>query len=742
MENSHIQPLQTCHVLKQRAILNRIYSFSHFIALIAILYYRVPYFFNKNDPKYNMVHLLPWVVIFFGEIFASFMWALRQPVNWWPIARATFPDRLPKDEKLPKIDVLICTADPKREPTIDVMNTVISAMALDYPRGKLSVYLSDDNGALVTLNGMKEGWIFATWWLPFVKRYNVRTICPRAYFEQGDEPSQNMEFLEDRKLVKEKYERFEKRVREMIHKSEVDNNANKSPKDHPAFVQIINESDAEAINPQQTDMPLLVYIAREKKPSHPHNFKAGALNVLLRVSSTMSNAPYILVLDCDMYCNGSSSARQAMCFHLDPSLSSSLGWVQYPHKFHNICEPDVYDSQMRTAWPVIYPGLDGLHGPILSGTNFYVKRQPFYDVEYSDDVNELKSSMGSSKKLIESLRNVNMVHSNNDNNKEEVFNGLLQEAHFLASCTYEQDTKWGEEVGFRYKSVVEDVMTSLALQRKGWRSVYLDPKRPEFLGSSTTNLNDLLTQGSRWSAGLLEIGLSKYNSLIKTPSKMTIPQKMVSSWITMYPLDFLYVLSFAVLPPVCFFYGIPLYPKVLDPLFIPFAYVFISSKVKHLLEVLLISKGSTNSWMNEQRIAMIKGVTCYVYGTLECVMSKMGIREANFIPTNKAGEEDKTKLYQMGKYDFRAPNIFLVPLVTLVTLNLVCFVGGVARVIFTTSLDIMFAQVFFSLYVLVMSFPVVDGMFLRRDSGRVPVSTSLMSSFLCMVLLSLGYFIF
>ena len=28
-------------------------------------------------------------------------------------------------------------------------------------------------------------------------------------------------------------------------------------------------------------MPLLVYVSREKKPSHPHHFKAGALNVLV-----------------------------------------------------------------------------------------------------------------------------------------------------------------------------------------------------------------------------------------------------------------------------------------------------------------------------------------------------------------------------------------------------------------------------------------------------------------------------
>lgn len=70
----------------------------------------------------------------------------------------------------------------------------------------------------------------------------------------------------------------------------------------------------------------------------------------LRVSGVMSNSPYILVLDCDMYCNDPMSARQAMCFHLDPNLSPKLGFVQYPQKFHNLCEKDIYDGELRYIW--------------------------------------------------------------------------------------------------------------------------------------------------------------------------------------------------------------------------------------------------------------------------------------------------------------------------------------------------------------------------------------------------------
>lgn len=72
----------------------------------------------------------------------------------------------------------------------------------------------------------------------------------------------------------------------------------------------------------------------------------------LRVSGIMSNAPYILVLDCDMYCNDPISAKQAMCFHLDPKMSDSLSYVQFPQIFYNVSKNDIYDGQARSAYRV------------------------------------------------------------------------------------------------------------------------------------------------------------------------------------------------------------------------------------------------------------------------------------------------------------------------------------------------------------------------------------------------------
>ncbi|KAK9665741.1 hypothetical protein RND81_14G132900 [Saponaria officinalis] len=198
-----IKPLNHFHVHKKWTFFNRTHMFLHFLALLITFYYRASFFFKKNYLKYKMVEFLAWLLILVSELMLAFIWVLRQPYYWRPITRTVLPKNLPKDDDLPGIDVFICTADADKEPTFDVMNTVISAMALDYPPHKLHVYLSDDAGTSVTLDGLKDAWVFTTWWLPFCRRYDVKPPCPRAFFEETEKEGKSSEMcIKDRKHIK------------------------------------------------------------------------------------------------------------------------------------------------------------------------------------------------------------------------------------------------------------------------------------------------------------------------------------------------------------------------------------------------------------------------------------------------------------------------------------------------------------------------------------------------------------
>ncbi|XVE81780.1 hypothetical protein DITRI_Ditri15bG0093400 [Diplodiscus trichospermus] len=532
-------PLHLCHVPNFSIIFNRSHAILHSIAIVFLIYYRVSFLFQET--RNRTIPTLPWLLIFASELLLSFAWLLAQAYRWRPVYRTVFPERLPSDDKLPAIDVFICTADPNKEPTVDVMNTVISAMALDYPPEKLHVYLSDDGGSALTLHATKEAWHFARSWLTFCRKYDIKTSCPEAYFSGSQEyhgDYKSSEFEADSENMEEKYEMFKegiRRAREEHSKNGKGTAINQSG-DHSSLIEVIQDCPNEEKQQDQVKMPLLVYVSREKRPSHHHNFKAGALNVLLRVSAMISNSPYILVLDCDMYCNDPTSARQAMCYHYDPEISPSLAFVLFPQTFRNISKDDIYDSQFRSTFKIQWHGLDGLRGPILSGTNFYMKREALlgsFSKQKGIDLMALKRCFGQSSEFIKTL---SQEYDPTLLNGGESSSMLIEEMKELASCSYENETTWGTKVGFLYFSVLEDYFTGFILHCKGWKSIYLNPPRPQFLGTSGTNLNDGLTQWTRWGSGLIQVAISRFCPFIYGPLRMSLLQSVCYAELAFLPL--------------------------------------------------------------------------------------------------------------------------------------------------------------------------------------------------------------
>ncbi|CAK9152168.1 unnamed protein product [Ilex paraguariensis] len=692
--------LHSCTVHRSRATISRLHIFFHFTALIALLYYRISHLFHGDVP------FLSWSLMFIAELILSFIWLLTQPFRWRPVTRSVYPENLPGDEALPGVDVFICTCDPKKEPILEVMNTVLSAMALDYPVDKLAVYLSDDGGTALTLHAVKEACSFARSWLPFCRKYGIKTRCPEAYFSSfGDDERLSLwsdEFKADEEEIKLAYEIFKKEVE----KSGI---ADSMVHDRPPCVQVIHDNRKD----DQIKMPLLFYVSREKRPSQPHNFKAGALNALLRISGIMSNAPYLLVLDCDMYCNDPTSARQAMCFHLDPQMSRSLAFVQYPQMFYNLARNDIYDGQARSAFKTKWQGMDGLQGPAYTGTGYYMKKKALYGSPDQKDefLLEPAKNFGLSSKFIASLAGGS--NKQDIEGKGVVSDAILEEARTLASCTFEKNTEWGKEIGYSYGCLLESTMTGYLLHCRGWTSAYLYPKRPCFLGCTTIDLKDSLVQQMKWSSGLIQVGLSKICPLTYGLSRMSILHSMCYGYFFFSSLGCIALLLYAIVPQLGLFSGVSMFPKVSDPWFAVFAIVYTSSICQHLYEV-LSSGGSFTTWRNEYRMWMIRLVTACLFGCLDFLLKLLGITKESFRLTNKAVEQDKLEKYNKGKFHFQGAEMFMIPLRLLVILNLVCFVGGMKRVLIEGDFEGMFGQCFLSSLILFFSYPILESLLPRR----------------------------
>lgn len=134
---------------------------------------------------------------------------------------------------------------------------------------------------------------------------------------------------------------------------------------------------------------------------------------------------------------------------------------------------------------------------------------------------------------------------------------------------------------------------------------------------------------------------------------------------------------------------------------------------------------------------MMKSVTCHLYGCLDALLKKVGIREASFLPTNKVDDHDQTMLYQMDKYDFQALNIFIVPMLSILIINTSCLVGGVFRVLLVGDCDKMFIQLFLVVFIITVNYPIIGGVVLRKDKGRISKSVAIAVFLATVVLLAL-----
>nr|CAB3456418.1 unnamed protein product [Digitaria exilis] len=300
-------------------------------------------------------------------------------------------DKEGQPSQLAPIDFFVSTVDPLKEPPLVTANTVLSILAVDYPVDKVSCYVSDDGAAMLTFEALSETSEFAKKWVPFCKRYNIEPRAPEWYFQQKIDYLKDKvaaSFVRERRAMKREYEEFKVRINALVAKAQKvpeegwtmqdgtpwpGNNV----RDHPGMIQVFLGQSG-GLDCEGNELPRLVYVSREKRPGYNHHKKAGAMNALVRVSAVLTNAPYLLNLDCDHYINNSKAIKEAMCFMMDPLLGKKVCYVQFPQRFDGIDRHDRYANRNVVFFDINMKGLDGIQGPIYVGTGCVFRRQALY----------------------------------------------------------------------------------------------------------------------------------------------------------------------------------------------------------------------------------------------------------------------------------------------------------------------------------------------------------------------------
>jgi len=139
----------------------------------------------------------------------------------------------------------------------------------------------------------------------------------------------------------------------------------------------------------------------------------------------------------------------------------------------------------------------------------------------------------------------------------------IEAAKQVSACSYETGTSWGQEVGWVYGSMTEDVLTGQRIHAAGWRSAILNPDPPAFLGGAPTGGPASLTQYKRWATGLLEILLSRHNPILLSAFKrLDFRQCVAYLVIDVWPVRAPFEVCYALLGPYCIIANHSFLPKV------------------------------------------------------------------------------------------------------------------------------------------------------------------------------------
>ncbi|OAY68864.1 Cellulose synthase A catalytic subunit 9 (UDP-forming) [Ananas comosus] len=719
------------------------------VVLGFFLHYRIV------NPVHDAIGL--WLTSVVCEIWFAFSWILDQFPKWFPIDRETYLDRLSlryeregEPSMLSPVDIFVSTVDPLKEPPLVTANTVLSILAVDYPVDKVSCYVSDDGASMLTFEALSETAEFARKWVPFCKKFTIEPRAPEMYFcQKVDYLKDKVQptFVKERRAMKREYEEFKVRINALVAK------AMKVPpegwimqdgtpwpgnntRDHPGMIQVfLGHSGGH--DTEGNELPRLVYVSRFQ-----HHKKAGAMNALIRVSAVLTNAPFMLNLDCDHYINNSKAIREAMCFLMDPQTGKKVCYVQFPQRFDGIDTNDRYANRNTVFFDINMKGLDGIQGPVYVGTGCVFRRQALYG--YNPPKGSKRPKMvscdccpcfGRRKKHRFSKDGLaeNALEGEMDNNDKELLMSQMnfekrfgQSAAFVTSTLMEEGgvppssspaalLKEAIHLGWIYGSITEDILTGFKMHCRGWRSIYCMPKRAAFKGSAPINLSDRLNQVLRWALGSVEIFFSRHSPVWYGYKNGHLRWLERFAYIntTIYPFTALPLLAYCTLPAVCLLTGKFIMPTISTFASLFFIALFISIFATGILE-LRWSGVSIEEWWRNEQFWVIGGVSAHLFAVIQGLLKVLAGIDTNFTVTSKASNDEEDNFAEL--YAFKWTTL-LIPPTTLLVINLIGVVAGISDAINNgyQSWGPLFGKLFFAFWVIVHLYPFLKGLMGRQN---------------------------
>ncbi|KAL5578008.1 hypothetical protein UlMin_019707 [Ulmus minor] len=694
-----------------------------------------------------------WGMSIVCEIWFAFSWLLDILPKLNPINRATdlaaLRDKFeqpslsnPKGRSdLPGVDVFVSTADPDKEPPLVTANTILSILAVDYPVEKLSCYISDDGGAILTFEAMAEAVNFAQVWVPFCRKHNIEPRNPDSYFNSKTDPTKNKkqpDFVKDRRWIKREYDEFKVRINglpEAIRKRSEMYNSKEEAKEN----KFAREKNGGVLLPdQQIKVTKATWMADgthwpgtwlSPTADHAKGDHAGILQVMTKVPENESVMGHHDEKKLDftgvdirvpMFAYVSREKRPGYDHNkkagaMNAMVRASAILSNGPFILNLDCDHYIYNSL------AIKEGMCFMMDRGGDRICYIQFPQRFEGIDPSDRygsicTNKLKEFFMTYILHILDIHTTILYSCRLHWSFPSIYNNKKVDNSIGLKNRYEDKTEWGDRIGWIYGSVTEDVVTGYRMHNRGWRSVYCITKRDAFRGTAPINLTDRLHQVLRWATGSVEIFFSRNNAFLAS-RRLKFLQRVAYLNVGIYPFTSIFLVVYCFLPALSLFSG-KFIVQSLDVTFLSYLLtITICLTLLSLLEVKWSGIGLEEWWRNEQ-FWVIGGTSAHLVAVIQGLLKVIAGIEISFKLTSKSAAEDEQDIYA-DLYIVKWTSLFIMPL-TIIVVNIVAVVIGCSRTLYSVipQWSKLMGGTFFSFWVLAHMYPFAKGLMGRR--GRVP----------------------
>ena len=169
--------------------------------------------------------------------------------------------------------------------------------------------------------------------------------------------------------------------------------------------------------------------------------------------------------------------------------------------------------------------------------------------------------------------------------------------------------------------------------------------------------------------------------------------------------------------------------QVSEPWFLLYMFLFLGAYGQDFLDF-VVGRGTIQRWWSDQRMWMMRGLSSNLFGLTEFLLKSIGIPTQGFNVTSKVIDDEQSKRYDQGHFEFGVPSPMFVTLAMAAIINLFSFICGLIQFLNGSNKEGLFMQLLLTGSIVMNCLPIYQAMALRSDKGKMPIRTTITATFL------------